>query len=153
MKNIIEYKNEYESSINSAILRCLNTCTSTNDKEGFLSLIYYLKEKYEVEMYDIEYYILCAFQNDSIDRVLGNVYESIFNEIIKSLLDDDACNICNFISYHISNINSEFGLSIEYFTYQNFLEGRKFFFSLEELLPDITIRETIDGELQDRTNI
>ena len=39
MKNIIEYKNEYESSINSAILRCLNTCTSTNDKEGFLSLI------------------------------------------------------------------------------------------------------------------
>ena len=28
MKNIIEYKNEYESSINSAILRCLNTCTS-----------------------------------------------------------------------------------------------------------------------------
>lgn len=44
MKNIIEYKNEYESSINSAILRCLNTCTSTNDKEGFLSLIYYLKK-------------------------------------------------------------------------------------------------------------
>lgn len=44
MKNIIEYKNEYESSINSAILRCLNACTSTNDKEGFLSLIYYLKK-------------------------------------------------------------------------------------------------------------
>lgn len=70
MKNIIEYKNEYESSINSAILQRLNTCTSTNDKEGFLSLIYYLKEKYEIEMYDIEYYILCAFQNNSIDRVL-----------------------------------------------------------------------------------
>lgn len=35
MKNIIEYKNEYESSINSAILRCLNTCTSTNDKRDF----------------------------------------------------------------------------------------------------------------------
>lgn len=45
MKNIIEYKNEYESSINSAILRCLNACTSTNDKEEFLSLIYYLKKK------------------------------------------------------------------------------------------------------------
>lgn len=153
MKNIIEYKNEYESSINSAILRYLNVCTSTNDKEGFLSLIYYLKEKYEIEMYDIEYYILCAFQNNSIDRVLGNVYESIFNEIIKSLLDDNACDICNFISYHISNINSEFGLSIEYLTYQNFLEGRKFFFGLEEVLPDITIRETIDGELISRSII
>lgn len=151
--NIIEYKDEYASSIDNAILRCLTACTSTNDKEGFLSFIYYIKEKYEIEMYDIEYYILCAFQNDSIDRVLGNVYESIFNEIIKSLLDDDACDICNFISYHILNTDSGFELSIEYFTHQNFLEGRKFFFNLEELLPDIIIHETIDGELQDRINI
>lgn len=45
MKNIIEYKDEYASSINNAILRCLSACTSTNDKEGFLSLIYYLKKK------------------------------------------------------------------------------------------------------------
>lgn len=44
MKNIIEYKDEYASSINNAILRCLSACTSTNDKEGFLSLIYYLKK-------------------------------------------------------------------------------------------------------------
>lgn len=149
MKNIIEYKNEYESSINSAILRCLNACTSTNDKEGFLSLIYYLKEKYEIEMYDIEYYILCAFQNDSIDRVLGNVYESIFNEIIKSLLDDDACDICNFISYHISNINSEFELFIEFYTDTRLMEGKEFFNNLKQLIPDIIIYRTVNGELRD----
>lgn len=150
MKNIIEYKNEYESSVNSAILRCLNSCTSTNDKEGFLSLIYYLKEKYEIEMYDIEYYILCAFQNDSIDRVLGNVYESIFNEIIKSLLDDDdACDICNFISYHISNINSEFELFIEFYTDTRLMEGKEFFNNLKQLIPDIIIYRTVNGELRD----
>lgn len=149
MKNIIEYKDEYASSIDSAILQCLSACTSTNDKEGFLNLIYYLKEKYKIEMYDIEYYILCAFQNDSIDRVLGNVYESIFNEIIKNLLDNDACDICNFISYHISNINSKFELFIEFYTDTRLIEGKEFFDNLKQLIPDITIHRTVNGELWD----
>lgn len=149
MKNIIEYKNEYESSINSAILRCLNACTSTNDKKGFLSLIYYLKEKYEIEMYDIEYYILCAFQNDSIDRVLGNVYESIFNEIIKDLLYNKFNEICNFVDYSILYTNSKFELFIEFYTDTRLMEGKEFFDNLKQLIPDIIIHRTVNGELRD----
>ena len=147
--NIIEYKDEYASSIDNAILRCLSACTSTNDKEGFLSFIYYIKEKYEIEMYNIEYYILCAFQNDSIDRVLGNVYESIFNEIIKSLLDNKFNEICDFVDYSILYTNSKFELFIEFYTDTRLIEGKEFFDNLKQLIPDITIHRTVNGELRD----
>lgn len=149
MKNIIEYKDEYKSSVDSAILRCLNARTSTNDKEGFSSLIYYLKEKYEFEMYDIKYYILCAFQNNSIDSVLGYIYESIFIEMIKSLLDYKFNEICDSVSYSILYTDSRFELFIEFYKNARLIEGKKFFDELKQLIPDITIHRTVNGELRD----
>lgn len=123
----IEYNSEYKFYVDNAILRCLNACTSTDDKEGFLSLIYYLKKKYEFEMYDIKYYILRAFQNNSIDNVLGYIYESTFIEMIKSLLYNKFNEICDSVSYSILYTDSRFELFIEFYTDTRLIEGKKFF--------------------------
>jgi hypothetical protein len=98
MKNIIEYKNEYESSINSAILRCLKVT---------------------------------------------------FIEIIKGLLDNKFNEICNFVDYSILYTNSKFELFIEFYTDTRLIEGKEFFDNLKQLIPDITIHRTVNGELRD----
>lgn len=41
----IEYKSEYKTFVNDAILSYLNSYTSDNEEKGFLSLMYYIAKK------------------------------------------------------------------------------------------------------------
>lgn len=140
----------YKTYLDTIILKCLNACSTSDETEVFLKLINHLYKNYKEELFVPEYYIINAIKN-STDSALGDIYESILNEILKDLLGNE--NILDSISFHVLTTDFGFSLSIEYYTIENFQCGRKFFFGLEEVLPDITIRETIDGELQDRTNI
>lgn len=151
MKNIIEYKNEYESSINSAILRCLNACTSTNDKEGFLSLMYYIAKNHRSKIQDIKYYIREAFINYSPNG-LDNILKCIFSEMIKDIMDKkiyNTCNVYNNIFFRASYTNAKLELFVEHGTYVNYLEAKQFCSELKRLLPDINIFNTINRIIQE----
>lgn len=148
---MVEYKDEYASSIDSAILRCLNACTSTNDKEGFLSLMYYIAKNHRSKIQDIKYYIREAFINYSPNG-LDNILKCIFSEMIKDIMDKkiyNTCNVYNNISFRASYTNAKLELFVEHGTYVNYLEAKQFCSELKRLLPDINIFNTINRIIQE----
>lgn len=141
----------YKTYLDTTILKCLNACSTSNETEVFLKLINYLFKNYKEELFVPEYYIINAIKN-STDSALGDIYESILNEILKDLLGNE--NILDSISFHVLTTDLGFSLSIEYYTIENFQCGRKFIFDLRRIIPDIIIYETINGVPQKRrTNI
>lgn len=149
--NIIEYKDEYASSIDNAILRCLTACTSTNDKEGFLSLIYYIAKNHRSKIQDIKYYIREAFINHSPNG-LDNILECIFSEMIKDIMDKkiyNTCNVYNNIFFRASYTFEKLKLFVEHGTYVNYHEAKQFCSELKRLLPDINIFNTINRIIQE----
>ncbi len=139
---------DYKTYLDTIILKCLNACSTSNETEVFLRLIKYLFKNYKEELFVPEYYIINAIKNDSINNVSGYIYESIFNEILKDLLGNE--NILDSICYHVLTTDFGFDLSIEYYTTENFQCGRKFISGLREIIPNITIYETINGVPQRR---
>lgn len=136
----------YKIYLDTTILECLNECSTSNERKMFLKLINYLFKNYKEELFGLKYYIINAIKNS--DNALGYLYESIFNEIVKNLLENE--NIPDPISYHVLTTDFGFNLSIEYFTIENFQCGREFIFGLRRIIPDIIIYETINGVPQKR---
>lgn len=137
----------YKTYLDTTILKCLNTCSTSDETEVFLKLINYLFKNYKEELFVPEYYIINAIKNNSTNG-LGYIYESIFNEVLKTLLENE--NILDSISFHVSTTDFGFNLSIEYYTIGNFQRGREFIFGLRKIIPDIIIYETINGVPQKR---
>lgn len=146
---MLTYREEYKEYLDDNILRCLTAIQTTNEIKGFVCLIYYLKEQYKDKLYDIRYYIVNSFKLDIIAKAVGMIYESIFIEMIKDLLDDKFNKICDSASYYILYTDSRFELFIEFYTDTRLIEGKKFFDELKQLIPDITIHRTVNGELRD----
>lgn len=82
----IEYKSEYKTFVNDAILSYLNSYTSDNEEKGFLSLMYYIAKNHRSKIQDIKYYIREAFINYSPNG-LDNILKCIFSEMIKDIMD------------------------------------------------------------------
>lgn len=137
----------YKTYLDTTILKCLNACSTSNETEVFLKLINYLYKNYKEELFVPEYYIINAIKN-STDSALGDIYESILNEILKDLLGNE--NILDSISFHVLTTDFGFNLSIEYYTIENFQCGREFIFGLRRIIPNIIIYETINGVPQKR---
>lgn len=144
----IEYKSEYKTFVNDAILSYLNSYTSDNEEKGFLSLMYYIAKNHRSKIQDIKYYIREAFINYSPNG-LDNILKCIFSEMIKDLLNNKFNEICNFVDYSILYTNSKFELFIEFYTDTRLMEGKEFFDNLKQLIPDIIIYRTVNGELRD----
>lgn len=89
------------------------------------------------------------FKPTTIEKALGEIYKVTFIEIIKDLLDNKFNEICNFVDYSILYTNSEFKLFIEFYTDTRLMEGKEFFDNLKQLIPDIIIYRTVNGELRD----
>lgn len=146
---MLTYREEYKEYLDDIILRCLTCIQTDNEVKGFSCLIHYLKERYRSNLFDIKYYILDNFKPTAIEEALGKIYENTFIEIIKDLLDNKFNEICNFVDYYILYTNSKFELFIEFFTDTRLIEGKEFFDNLKQLIPDITIHRTVNGELRD----
>lgn len=143
------YKEEYKDDFDDNTLRCLTCIQTVNEVKGFLCLIYYLKERYRSNLFDIKYYILNNFIPTVIEEALGKIYETTFVEIIKDLLDNKFNEICDFVDYSIRYTNFKFELFIEFYTDTRLIEGKEFFDNLKQLIPDIIIYRTVNGELRD----
>lgn len=89
------------------------------------------------------------FKPTTIEKALGEIYKVTFIEIIKDLLDNKFNEICNFVDYSILYTNSKFELFIEFYTDTRLMEGKEFFDNLKQLIPDIIIHRTVNGELRD----
>lgn len=140
----------YKIYLDTTILECLNECNTSNERKMFLKLINYLFKNYKEELFGLKYYIINAIKNS--DNALGYLYESIFSEIVKDLLENE--NIPDPISYNVLTTDFGFNLYIEYYTTENFQYGREFSLGLRRIIPDIIIYETINGVPQKRrTNI
>lgn len=146
---MLTYREEYKEYLDDIILRCLTCIQTDNEVKGFSCLIHYLKERYRSNLFDIKYYILDNFKPTAIEEALGKIYENTFIEIIKDLLDNKFNEICNFVDYFILYTNSKFELFIEFYTDTRLIEGKEFFDNLKQLIPDITIHRTVNGELRD----
>lgn len=146
---MLTYREEYKEYLDDIILRCLTCIQTNNEVKGFSCLIHYLKERYRSNLFDIKYYILDNFKPTAIEEALGKIYENTFIEIIKDLLDNKFNEICDFVDYFILYTNSKFELFIEFYTDTRLIEGREFFDNLKQLIPDITIHRTVNGELRD----
>lgn len=75
----------YKTYLDTTILKCLNACSTSDETEVFLKLINHLYKNYKEELFVPEYYIINAIKN-STNSALGDIYESILNEILKDLL-------------------------------------------------------------------
>lgn len=120
----IEYKSEYKTFVNDAILSYLNSYTSDNEEKGFLSLMYYIAKNHRSKIQDIKYYIREAFINYSPNG-LDNILKCIFSEMIKDIMDKkiyNTCNVYNNISFRASYTNAKLELFVEHGTYVNYLE-------------------------------
>lgn len=137
----------YKIYLDTTILECLNECSTSNERKMFLKLINYLFKNYKEELFGLKYYIINAIKN-STGSALGDIYESILNEILKDLLGNE--NILDSISFHVLTTDFGFNLSIEYYTIENFQCGREFIFGLRRIIPNIIIYETINGVPQKR---
>ncbi len=146
---MLTYREEYKEYLDDIILRCLTCIQTVNEVKGFLCLIYYLKERYRSNLFDIKYYILNNFKPTVIEETLGKIYENTFIEIIKDLLDNKFNEICDFVDYSILYTNSKFELFIEFYTDIRLMEEKEFFDNLKQLIPDIIIYRTVNGELRD----
>lgn len=146
---MLTYREEYKEYLDDIILRCLTCIQTDNEVKGFSCLIHYLKERYRSNLFDIKYYILDNFKPTAIEEALGKIYENTFIEIIKDLLDNKFNEICDFVDYFILYTNSKFELFIEFYTDTRLIEGKEFFDNLKQLIPDITIHRTVNGELRD----
>lgn len=146
---MLTYREEYKEYLDDIILRCLTCIQTDNEVKGFSCLIYYLKERYRSNLFDIKYYILDNFKPTAIEEALGKIYENTFIKIIKDLLDNKFNEICDFVDYFILYTNSKFELFIEFYTDTRLIEGKEFFDNLKQLIPDITIHRTVNGELRD----
>ena len=146
---MLTYREEYKEYPDDNILRCLTYIQTDNEVKGFSCLIHYLKERYRSNLFNIKYYILNNFKPTTIEKALGEIYKVTFIEIIKGLLDNKFNEICNFVDYFILYTNSKFELSIEFYTDTRLIEGKEFFDNLKQLIPDITIHRTVNGELRD----
>lgn len=146
---MLTYREEYKEYLDDIILRCLTCIQTDNEVKGFSCLIHYLKERYRSNLFDIKYYILDNFKPTAIEEALGKIYENTFIEIIKDLLDNKFNEICDFVDYSILYTNSKFELFIEFYTDTRLIEGKEFFDNLKQLIPDITIHRTVNGELRD----
>lgn len=147
----IEYKSEYKTFVNDAILSYLNSYTSDNEEKGFLSLIYYIAKNHRSKIQDIKYYIREAFINYSPNG-LDNILECIFSEMIKDIMDKkiyNTCNVYNNISFRASYTDTKLELFVEHGTYVNYLEAKQFCSELKRLLPDINIFNTINRIIQE----
>lgn len=89
------------------------------------------------------------FKPTTIEKALGEIYKVTFIEIIKDLLDNKFNEICNFVDYYSLYTNSKFELFIEFYTDTRLMEGKEFFDNLKQLIPDIIIHRTVNGELRD----
>lgn len=146
---MLTYREEYKEYLDDNILRCLTYIQTDNEVKGFSCLIHYLKERYRSNLFNIKYYILNNFKPTTIEKALGEIYKVTFIEIIKGLLDNKFNEICNFVGYSILYTNSKFELFIEFYTNTRLIEGKEFFDNLKQLIPDITIHRTVNGELRD----
>jgi hypothetical protein len=147
----IEYKSEYKTFVNDAILSYLNSYTSDNEEKGFLSLMYYIAKNHRSKIQDIKYYIREAFINYSPNG-LDNILKCIFSEMIKDIMDKkiyNTCNVYNNISFRASYTNAKLELFVEHGTYVNYLEAKQFCSELKRLLPDINIFNTINRIIQE----
>lgn len=147
----IEYKSEYKTFVNDAILSYLNSYTSDNEEKGFLSLMYYIAKNHRSKIQDIKYYIREAFINYSPNG-LDNILKCIFSEMIKDIMDKkiyNTCNIYNNISFRASYTNAKLELFVEHGTYVNYFEAKQFCSELKRLLPDINIFNTINRIIQE----
>lgn len=147
----IEYKSEYKTFVNDAILPYLNSYTSDNEEKGFLSLMYYIAKNHRSKIQDIKYYIREAFINYSPNG-LDNILKCIFSEMIKDIMDKkiyNTCNVYNNISFRASYTNAKLELFVEHGTYVNYLEAKQFCSELKRLLPDINIFNTINRIIQE----
>lgn len=147
----IEYKSEYKTFVNDAILSYLNSYTSDNEEKGFLSLIYYIAKNHRSKIQDIKYYIRDAFINYSPNG-LDNILKCIFSEMIKDIMDKkiyNTCNVYNNISFRASYTNAKLELFVEHGTYVNYFEAKQFCSELKRLLPDINIFNTINRIIQE----
>lgn len=147
----IEYKSEYKTFVNDAILSYLNSYTSDNEEKGFLSLMYYIAKNHRSKIQDIKYYIREAFINYSPNG-LDNILKCIFSEMIKDIMDKkiyNTCNVYNNISFRASYTNAKLELFVEHGTYVNYLEAKQFYSELKRLLPDINIFNTINRIIQE----
>jgi hypothetical protein len=114
----------YKTYLDTTILKCLNACSTSDETEVFLKLINHLYKNYKEELFVPEYYIINAIKN-STDSALGDIYESILNEILKDLLGNE--NILDSISFHVLTTDFGFNLSIEYYTIENFQCGERIY--------------------------
>lgn len=146
---MLTYREEYKEYLDDNILRCLTCIQTDNEVKGFSCLIHYLKGRYRSNLFNIKYYILNNFKPTAIEEALGKIYENTFIEIIKDLLDNKFNEICDFVDYSILYTNSKFELFIEFYTDTRLIEGKEFFDNLKQLIPDITIHRTVNGELRD----
>lgn len=147
----IEYKSEYKTFVNDAILSYLNSYTSDNEEKGFLSLMYYIAKNHRSKIQDIKYYIREAFINYSPNG-LDNILKCIFSEMIKGIMDKkiyNTCNVYNNISFRASYTNEKLELFVEHGTYVNYLEAKQFCSELKRLFPDINIFNTINRIIQE----
>lgn len=147
----IEYKSEYKTFVNDAILSYLNSYTSDNEEKGFLSLMYYIAKNHRSKIQDIKYYIREAFINYSPNG-LDNILKCIFSEMIKDIMDKkiyNTCNVYNNISFRASYTNAKLELFVEHGTYVNYLKAKQFCSELKRLLPDINIFNTINRIIQE----
>lgn len=147
----IEYKSEYKTFVNDAILSYLNSYTSDNEEKGFLSLIYYIAKNHRSKIQDIKYYIREAFINYSPNG-LDNILKCIFSEMIKDIMDKkiyNTCNVYNNISFRASYTDAKLELFVEHGTYVNYLEAKQFCSELKRLLPDINIFNIINRIIQE----
>lgn len=147
----IEYKSEYKTFVNDAILSYLNSYTSDNEEKGFLSLMYYIAKNHRSKIQDIKYYIREAFINYSPNG-LDNILKCIFSEMIKDIMDKkiyNTCNVYNNISFRASYTNAKLELFVEHGTYVNYLEAKQFCSELKRLLPNINIFNTINRIIQE----
>lgn len=147
----IEYKSEYKTFINDAILSYLNSYISDDEEKGFLSLIYYIAKNHRSKIQDIKYYIREAFINHSPNG-LDNILECIFSEMIKDIMDKkiyNTCNVYNNIFFRASYTFEKLKLFVEHGTYVNYHEAKQFCSELKRLLPDINIFNTINRIIQE----
>lgn len=146
---MLTYREEYKEYLDDNILRCLTCIQTDSEVKGFSCLIHYLKERYRSNLFDIKYYILNNFKPTTIEKALGEIYKVTFIEMIKDLLNNKFNEICNFVDYSILYTNSKFELFIEFYTDTRLMEGKEFFDNLKQLIPDIIIYRTVNGELRD----
>lgn len=146
---MLTYREEYKEYLDDNILRCLTCIQTDNEVKEFSCLIHYLKEQYRSNLFSIKYYILNNFKPTMIEKALGEIHKVTFIEMIKDLLDNKFNEICNFVDYSIPYTNSKFELFIEFYTDTRLIEGKEFFDNLKQLIPDIIIHRTVNGELRD----